>query len=89
MDYGSQVMTAIFKYALDTERYEDCAVIKSLFEKYHLDLDSSVEDYQAHFWNMGLSGRVAVRNLNLYLSEALRMVGYPADAIRIEKCTPI
>ena len=84
-----QVMTAIFQYALKTERYEDCAIIKALFEKYHLDIDTSVEDYQAHFWQMGLSGRIAVSNLNEYLTKALVMVGYPHDAIRIERCIPL
>ena len=34
INYGSQIMTAIFQYALKTERYEDCAIIKALFEKY-------------------------------------------------------
>lgn len=87
--YGSQVMTAISQYALKTERYEDCAIIKALFEKYHLDIDTSVEDYQAHFWQMGLSGRIAVSNLNEYLTKALVMVGYPHDAIRIERCIPL
>lgn len=89
MDYGSQVMTAIFQYALKSERYEDCAVIKTLFEKYHLDLNQTVEKYQEHFWEMGLSGRIAVASLNQYLKEALILVGYPADAIRITHCTPI
>lgn len=36
--YGSQVMTAIFQYALKTERYEDCAIIKALFESIILTL---------------------------------------------------
>ena len=30
INYGSQIMTAIFQYALKTERYEDCAIIKAL-----------------------------------------------------------
>lgn len=89
MDYGSQIMTAIYQYALESERYEDCAVIKSLFEKYHLDLNQTVEEYQQHFWDMGMSGRTAVRNLNHYLTEALSMVGYPMDAISITDCNPI
>ena len=45
MDYGSQILTVIFQYALSTERYEDCAVIKGLFDKYHLDLNQSMEEY--------------------------------------------
>ena len=89
VDYGSQVMTAIFQYALKTERYEDCAVIKALFEKYHLDLNQTVEEYQACFWEMGMSGRTAIAHLNDYLSEALAMVGYPRDAIRIPVCSAI
>lgn len=89
INYGSQIMTAIFQYALKTERYEDCAVIKALFEKYNLYLNQTVEEYQACFWEMGLSGRVAIANLNEFLKEALVMVGYPADAIRIDKCVPL
>lgn len=89
LDYGSQIMTAIYKYALKEELYEDCAVIKELFDKYNLDLNQTVEEYQTHFWEMGYSGRIAVSNLNHYLAEALEMVGYPADAIQIENCTPI
>lgn len=85
MDYGSQVMTAIFQYALATERYEDCAIIKALFEKYHLDLHQTIDEYQAYFWRMGMSGRAAIASINHYLREALSMVGYPVDAIRIEK----
>lgn len=84
MDYGSQVMTVIFQYALQTERYEDCAIIKNLFEKYHLNLNQTIEEYQAEFWRLGYSGKTAVANLNLYLSEALEMVGYPPNAIRVK-----
>lgn len=89
MDYGSQVMTAIFQYALSTEHYEDCATIKALFDKYHLDLNQTVEEYQACFWEMGMSGRTAIASLNHYLSEALAMVGYPEDAIRIDAVSAI
>ena len=89
VNYGSQIMTAIYKYALKSERYEDCAVIKTLFDKYNLDLNQTVEEYQACFWELGLSGRTAIVNLNKYLSEALVMVGYPADAIRIDNCVPL
>lgn len=84
MDYGSQVMTVIFQYALQTERYEDCAIIKNLFEKYHLNLNQTIEEYQAEFWRLGYSGKTAVANLNLYLSEALEMVGYPPNAISVK-----
>ena len=84
MDYGSQVMTVIFQYALQSERYEDCAIIKNLFEKYHLNLKQTIEEYQAEFWRLGYSGKTAVANLNLYLSEALEMVGYPPNAIRVK-----
>ena len=89
MDYGSQIMTAIYQYALQTELYEDCAIIKRLFDQYHLDLNQTVEEYQTHFWRMGMSGRIAIANLNYYLAEALGMVGYPSDAIRISNCVPI
>lgn len=89
INYGSQIMTAIFQYALKTERYEDCAAIKALFDKYHLDLNQTMEDYQACFWEMGLSGRTAIANINDYLAEALVMVGYPADATRIENYIPL
>jgi len=83
MDYGNQILTVIFQYALSTERYEDCAVIKGLFDKYHLDLNQSMEEYQSYFWRLGMSGRTAIANMDAYLSEALAMVGYPADAIKM------
>lgn len=89
INYGSQIMTAIFQYALKTDRYKDCAVIKALFEKYHLDLNQTMEDYQACFWEMGLSGRTAIAKINDYLAEALVIVGYPADATRIENNIPL
>ncbi len=89
INYGSQIMTAIFQYALKTERYEDCAIIKALFEKYHLDLNQTMEEYQACFWEMGLSGRIAITKINDFLAEALVMVGYPADATRIDDCVPL
>lgn len=89
INYGSQIMTAIFQYALKTERYEDCAVIKALFEKHHLDLNQTMEEYQACFWELGLSGRTAIANINDYLAEALVMVGYPADATRIDNHIPL
>lgn len=49
MDYGSQIMTVIFQYALSMEWYEDCAIIKAVFDKYHLDINQSIEEYHAHF----------------------------------------
>lgn len=83
MDYGSQILTVIFQYALSSVRYEDCAVIKRLFSKYHLDLHQSIKDYQSYFQQLGKSGRTAIANMDTYLSEALAMVCYPADAIKI------
>ena len=32
INYGSQIMTAIYQYALKSERYEDCAVIKTFLK---------------------------------------------------------
>jgi len=89
MDYGSQVMTIIFQYALSTERYEDCAIIKELFAKYHLDLNQTMEDYQSYFWELGMSGRNAIASMGEYLSEALAMVGYPSDAIELPSYSAI
>ncbi len=84
MDFGSQVVAILFHYAEDTERYEDCAEIKRLFEKYHLDLNQSMEDYQAHFWRMGFSGRTAIANINHYIDKAVSLVGYPKGCIHVE-----
>lgn len=89
INYGSLIMTAIFQYAMKTERYEDCAIIKGLFGKYHLDMNVTVEEYQSYFWQIGLSGRAAVSKLNEFLAEALIMVGYPHDAITIKNCVPL
>ena len=89
INYGGQIMTAIYQYTLKSERYEDCAVIKTFFEKYNLDLNQTVEDCQSYFWELGLSGRTAATNLNLYLEEALAMIGYPADAISIDNNIPL
>lgn len=84
LDYGSQVMAIIFQYALETERYEDCATIRDLFTKYHLDLEQSMEDYQAHFWKLGYSGRTAIFNINEYINDALKLIGYPENSIRVK-----
>lgn len=89
MDYGSQIMTIIFQHALSIERYEDCAIIQRLFKKYHLDLNQTIEDYQAHFWSLGYSGRTAIANLKYYLSEALSMIGYPPDAVEMPNYSAI
>lgn len=89
MDYGSQIMTIIFHYALKAELYEDCEIIKNLFAKYHLDIEQSMEDYQAEFWRMGFSGRTAIANMNEYLASALDMVGYPTDAVQVPQYNAI
>lgn len=89
MDYGSQIMAIIFRYALESERYEDCAAIKELFEKYQLDLNQTMEDYQSHFWRLGMSGRSAIASMRAYLSEALVMVGYPPDAVKVPSYSAI
>lgn len=83
IDYGSQVMAIIFHYAFENELYEDCAKIKALFEKYGLDLNQSMEDYQKEFWELGYSGRTAIANINEYINDALKMIGYPPGSIRV------
>lgn len=83
MKYGSQIMIAIFHYAVDTERYEDCAQIKEVLQKYNIDSNQDMEDYRAYFWRLGMSGDTAIANLNHYLREALQSIGYPEDAVGI------
>lgn len=83
MEYGSQILVAIFHYAVKSEKYEDCTLIKELLQEHGIDPNQEVEDYRVYFWRMGMSGDTAIANLNYYLRKALREIGYPENATAI------
>lgn len=75
-DYGRYVFVFVFSIALKEERYEDCAVMRDIMQKYHIPNDTSLEDWQTDLWRFGYSGEVALKNLQEYKIEALKRVGY-------------
>ncbi|WP_368325016.1 hypothetical protein [Phocaeicola vulgatus] len=43
-DYGRYVFVSVFRKAQEEERYEDCAVMRDIMQKYHIPCDTSLED---------------------------------------------
>lgn len=76
LNFGPLVFSTCFHIAATTERYEDCAEMKQIAEKYDIDLGTSIEDWQVEFWRRGLSGETATNNTPAYLAEALGQIGY-------------
>lgn len=62
--------------AQEEERYEDCAVMRDIMQKYHIPCDTSLEDWRTDLWRFGYSGDVAINNLSVYMVEALTRAGY-------------
>ena len=60
-DYGRYVFVSVFRKAQEEERYEDCAVMRDIMQKYHIPCDL---------------GDVAINNLSAYMVEALTRAGY-------------
>lgn len=44
-DYGRYVFVSVFRKAQEEERYEDCAVMRDIMQKYHIPCDTSLEDW--------------------------------------------
>ena len=70
-DYGRYVFVSVFRKAQEEERYEDCAVMRDIMQKYHIPCDTSLEDWRTDLWRFGYSGDVAINNLSVYMVEAL------------------
>lgn len=75
-DYGRYVFVSVFRKAQEEERYEDCAVMRDIMQKYHIPCDTSLEDWRTDLWQCGYSGDVAVNNLSVYMVESLTRAGY-------------
>jgi hypothetical protein len=75
-DYGRYVFVSVFRKAQEEERYEDCAVMRDIMQKYHIPCDTSLEDWRTDLWRFGYSGDVAINNLSVYMVEALTRAGY-------------
>ena len=75
LKYGSFVFSECFKVARLAERYEDCAEMKRVADKYSISLQTSSEDWQTEFWRLGMAGETALRNAPAYLVQALREMG--------------
>ena len=41
-DYGRYVFVSVFRKAQEEERYEDCAVMRDIMQKYHIPCDTSL-----------------------------------------------
>ena len=74
--YGAYVFACVYKYALENEKYEDCAEMKHIADKYDIPFDFSVQDWIESFWSFGLSGKAAWNNKNYYIGEAMKLAGY-------------
>ena len=66
-DYGRYVFVSVFRKAQEEERYEDCAVMRDIMQKYHIPCDTSLEDWRTDLWRFGYSGDVAINNLSVYM----------------------
>ena len=55
-DYGRYVFVSVFRKAQEEERYEDCAVMRDIMQKYHIPCDTSLEDWRTDLWRFGYSG---------------------------------
>ena len=73
---GRYVFVSVFRKAQEEERYEDCAVMRDIMQKYHIPCDTSLEDWRADLWRCGYLGDVAINNLSAYMVEALTRAGY-------------
>lgn len=76
MKFGPSVFSFCFHIAVKTERYEDCAWMKNVAEKHDVKLETSIEDWQAEFWRIGMAGETALKNTPFYFVRALRELGY-------------
>lgn len=76
LDYGRYVFIYVFQVAKEKERYEDCAVMQEVMNKYNIPDDTSVEDWISDLWRIGYSGETALSNLNEYKNQALKRIGY-------------
>ena len=76
LKYGPFVFSGCFKAAKLAERYEDCAGMKRIAQKYNVRLDSTSEDWLTGFWRLGMAGETALENAPAYLVQALRDIGY-------------
>lgn len=76
LDYGRYVFIYVFQVAKEKERYEDCAVMQEVMNKYNIPDDTSVEDWISDLWRIGYSGETALSNLNEYKNQVLKRIGY-------------
>lgn len=74
--YGGHIFSEVFQYAINNEKYEDCAEMKRIASKYDIPLDFSVQDWVESFWDFNLSGQTAKKNKGFYLEKAMKLVGY-------------
>lgn len=79
LNFGPAVFAKCFHIMKTVENYEYCLEMSKIANKYALDLDTSLETWQANFWRLGLSGQTAVGNAQSYLSLALEQIGYSYD----------
>lgn len=53
-------------------KYEDCAIMRDLMKRYHIDERDEIQDWQAEIWRCGYSGEIAVINFPYYMHEAVK-----------------
>lgn len=76
MKFGPAVFSLCFHIAVKTERYEDCAWMKKVAQKYDIKLETSIEDWQVEFWRIGMAGGTVLKNAPFYFNQALQELGY-------------
>ena len=74
-DYVVYVFVSVFRKSQEDERYEDCAVMRDIMQKYHIPCATSLEDWRTDLCRFGYSGDVAINNLSVYMVESLARAG--------------
>lgn len=75
-DYVRYVFVTVFRKSQEDERYEDCAVMRDIMQKYHIPFDTSLEYCRTDLCRCGYSGDISINNLSLYMFESLPRAGY-------------
>ena len=71
--YGGFVLANIREIFEERQEYERCTEINDIMLKHRVSTNMSLEDWQAEFWRMGLSGETAKSNVQCYIERAVRM----------------
>lgn len=77
--YGRYIFSQVFRYALEQEMYEDCEIMKQIAIEDGFSLEYDKDDWITDFWRLGMSGKTASSNENIYFKDAIKLVGYETN----------